>query len=127
MRSHTKISWTTASSLCPCLPCTSTLIAQWNTLSLRPTDERRHFTITLICVTARSVETGAYFVPLRERAVQVEGQPIILTSAPALNKVLGHEVYTSNLQLGSTQNGVSHLTAGTNLQGATNGSLMLQR
>jgi len=78
------------------------------------------FTITL--VTARSVGIGAYLVRLGERAVQVEGQPIILTGAPALNKVLGREVYTSNLQLGGTQimhkNGVSHLTAGSDLEGA---------
>ncbi|TFY80056.1 hypothetical protein EWM64_g3963 [Hericium alpestre] len=79
------------------------------------------FTITL--VTARSVGIGAYLVRLGERAVQVEGQPIILTGAPALNKVLGREVYTSNLQLGGTQimhkNGVSHLTANSDLEGAT--------
>ncbi|KZS94649.1 acetyl CoA carboxylase [Sistotremastrum niveocremeum HHB9708] len=77
------------------------------------------FTITL--VTARSVGIGAYLVRLGQRAVQVEGQPIILTGAPALNKVLGREVYTSNLQLGGTQimhkNGVSHLTAGSDLEG----------
>jgi len=79
------------------------------------------FTITL--VTARSVGIGAYLVRLGERAVQVEGQPIILTGAPALNKVLGREVYTSNLQLGGTQimfkNGVSHMTASSDLQGAS--------
>ncbi|KAH9992745.1 acetyl CoA carboxylase [Russula compacta] len=79
------------------------------------------FTITL--VTARSVGIGAYLVRLGERAVQVEGQPIILTGAPALNKVLGREVYTSNLQLGGTQimfkNGISHLTASSDLEGAT--------
>ena len=79
------------------------------------------FTITL--VTARSVGIGAYLVRLGERAIQVEGQPIILTGAPALNKVLGREVYTSNLQLGGTQimfkNGVSHLTASSDLQGVT--------
>ncbi|KAG8970659.1 acetyl-coenzyme-A carboxylase [Tulasnella sp. 425] len=79
------------------------------------------FTITL--VTARSVGIGAYLVRLGQRAVQVEGQPIILTGAPALNKVLGREVYTSNLQLGGTQimhkNGVSHLTAQSDLEGTT--------
>ena len=79
------------------------------------------FTITL--VTARSVGIGAYLVRLGERAVQVEGQPIILTGAPALNKVLGREVYASNLQLGGTQimykNGVSHLTASSDLEGVT--------
>jgi len=54
-------------------------------------------------------------VRLGQRAVQIEGQPIILTGAPALNNLLGREVYTSNLQLGGTQimyrNGVSHMTA----------------
>lgn len=77
------------------------------------------FTITL--VTCRSVGIGAYLVRLGQRAIQIEGQPIILTGAPALNKVLGKEVYTSNLQLGGTQimyrNGVSHMTANDDFQG----------
>ena len=77
------------------------------------------FTITL--VTCRSVGIGAYLVRLGQRTIQNEGQPIILTGAPALNKVLGREVYTSNLQLGGTQimykNGVSHLTAENDLEG----------
>ncbi|EJU03511.1 acetyl CoA carboxylase [Dacryopinax primogenitus] len=77
------------------------------------------FTITL--VSARSVGIGAYLVRLGERSVQVEGHPIILTGSAALNKVLGREVYTSNLQLGGTQimykNGVSHLTANNDLEG----------
>ncbi|KAL8762257.1 MAG: hypothetical protein Q9184_001705 [Pyrenodesmia sp. 2 TL-2023] len=71
------------------------------------------FTITL--VTCRSVGIGAYLVRLGQRAIQIEGQPIILTGAAAINKLLGREVYTSNLQLGGTQimyrNGVSHMTA----------------
>jgi acetyl-CoA carboxylase/biotin carboxylase 1 len=77
------------------------------------------FTITL--VTCRSVGIGAYLVRLGQRTIQNEGQPIILTGAPALNKVLGREVYTSNLQLGGTQimykNGVSHLTAENDFEG----------
>ena len=77
------------------------------------------FTITL--VTCRSVGIGAYLVRLGERTIQVEGQPIILTGAPAINKLLGREVYSSNLQLGGTQimykNGVSHLTAADDLDG----------
>ncbi|KAJ2309054.1 acetyl-coenzyme-A carboxylase [Coemansia sp. RSA 2706] len=77
------------------------------------------FTVTL--VTCRSVGIGAYLVRLGQRSVQNEGQPIILTGAPALNKVLGREVYTSNLQLGGTQvmykNGVSHLTAENDFSG----------
>jgi acetyl-CoA carboxylase/biotin carboxylase 1 len=78
------------------------------------------FTISM--VTARSVGIGAYLVRLGQRVVQVEGQPIILTGAQAINKVLGKEVYTSNLQLGGPQimyrNGISHLTAGSDLDGA---------
>jgi acetyl-CoA carboxylase/biotin carboxylase 1 len=65
------------------------------------------FTISM--VTARSVGIGAYLVRLGQRVVQVEGQPIILTGAPAINKVLGKEVYTSNIQLGGPQ--VSSLTS----------------
>lgn len=77
------------------------------------------FTITL--VTCRSVGIGAYLVRLGQRAIQIDGQPIILTGAPAINKLLGSEVYSSNLQLGGTQimyrNGVSHLTASDDLAG----------
>ena len=77
------------------------------------------FTVTL--VTCRSVGIGAYLVRLGQRAIQIEGQPIILTGAPAINKLLGREVYTSNLQLGGTQimykNGVSHMTATDDFEG----------
>ena len=70
------------------------------------------FTISL--VTCRSVGIGAYLVRLGQRCIQNEGHPIILTGSAALNKLLGREVYTSNLQLGGTQimyrNGVSHMT-----------------
>ena len=78
------------------------------------------FTLTL--VTCRSVGIGAYLVRLGQRAIQVESTPIILTGAGALNKVLGREVYSSNIQLGGTQimhrNGVSHLVAANDLEGA---------
>ncbi|KND02645.1 uncharacterized protein SPPG_01732 [Spizellomyces punctatus DAOM BR117] len=77
------------------------------------------FTLTL--VTCRSVGIGAYLVRLGQRTIQVEYTPIILTGAAALNKVLGREVYTSNLQLGGTQimhrNGVSHLVAKDDMNG----------
>ncbi|ODV90582.1 hypothetical protein CANCADRAFT_2313 [Tortispora caseinolytica NRRL Y-17796] len=77
------------------------------------------FTITL--VTCRSVGIGAYLVRLGQRAIQVEGQPIILTGAAAINKLLGREVYSSNLQLGGTQimfkNGVSHATVRDDMAG----------
>ncbi|RMY29774.1 hypothetical protein D0866_08463, partial [Hortaea werneckii] len=79
------------------------------------------FTLTL--VTCRSVGIGAYLVRLGQRAIQIEGQPIILTGAPAINKLLGREVYTSNLQLGGTQimykNGVSHMTANDDFAGVS--------
>ncbi|KAI9357592.1 acetyl-CoA carboxylase [Zopfochytrium polystomum] len=79
------------------------------------------FTLTL--VTCRSVGIGAYLVRLGQRAIQVEYTPIILTGAGALNKVLGREVYSSNLQLGGTQimhkNGVSHLVAANDMEGVT--------
>jgi acetyl-CoA carboxylase/biotin carboxylase 1 len=69
------------------------------------------------------VGIGAYLVRLGQRAIQIEGQPIILTGAPALNNVLGREVYTSNLQLGGTQimyrNGVSHMTAADDFAGVS--------
>ena len=55
--------------------------------------------------------------------VQIEGQPIILTGATAINNLLGREVYTSNLQLGGTQimyrNGVSHMTANDDFAGVS--------
>ncbi|PWN29106.1 putative acetyl-CoA carboxylase [Jaminaea rosea] len=75
------------------------------------------FTTTI--VTGRSVGIGAYLARLGERVIQVEGSPMILTGYQALNKLLGREVYTSNLQLGGPQimyrNGVSHLTAADDL------------
>lgn len=70
-------------------------------------------TFTLTYVTARSVGIGAYLVRLGQRVIQKEvAAPIILTGYSALNKVLGHEVYVSNDQLGGTKimhpNGVTH-------------------
>ncbi|PRP78454.1 hypothetical protein PROFUN_13687 [Planoprotostelium fungivorum] len=71
-------------------------------------------TFTLTFVTGRTVGIGAYLVRLGQRTIQDRG-PIILTGASALNKVLGRNVYSSNLQLGGTQvmyaNGISHLVA----------------
>ncbi|KAI9173099.1 acetyl-coenzyme-A carboxylase [Blastocladiella emersonii ATCC 22665] len=71
------------------------------------------FTATLVA--CRSVGIGASLVRLGQRAIQCDGQPIILTGAAALNKVIGRDVYSSNLQLGGVQivigNGISHLTS----------------
>ncbi|KAN0062561.1 acetyl-coenzyme-A carboxylase [Thecaphora frezii] len=79
------------------------------------TSRARDEIFTATIVTGRSVGIGAYLARLGERVIQVEGSPLILTGYQALNKLLGREVYTSNLQLGGPQimykNGVSHLTA----------------
>ncbi|PWN34245.1 acetyl-CoA carboxylase [Meira miltonrushii] len=79
------------------------------------------FTATI--VTGRSVGIGAYLARLGERVIQVEGSPMILTGYQALNKLLGREVYTSNLQLGGPQimyrNGVSHITVKDDLSAMT--------
>eukprot|EP00741_Cyanophora_paradoxa_P025663 tig00000385_g24767.t1 len=79
-------------------------------------------TFTLTFVTSRTVGIGAYLVRLGQRVIQKTGTgPIILTGFQALNKVLGREVYTSNLQIGGTKvmhtNGVSHLTVPDDLSG----------
>lgn len=77
------------------------------------------FTVSL--VTSRSVGIGAYLVRLGQRVVQVTGKPLLLTGAEAINKLLGREVYSSNLQLGGEQimfrNGVSHLLAANDYDG----------
>jgi acetyl-CoA carboxylase/biotin carboxylase 1 len=74
---------------------------------------------TLSVVSGRSVGIGAYLVRLGRRVVQAKNSPIILTGAPAINKLLGKEVYASNNQLGGTQimlpNGVSHFPASDDL------------
>jgi biotin carboxylase/acetyl-CoA carboxylase carboxyltransferase component/biotin carboxyl carrier protein len=77
---------------------------------------------TLTYVTARSVGIGAYLVRLGQRVIQKEtAAPIILTGYSALNKVLGHEVYGSNDQLGGTKimhpNGVTHTVVQDDVQG----------
>ena len=73
----------------------------------------RASTFTTTIVTGRSVGIGAYLARLSGRIIQVETSPMILTGYQALNKLLGREVYTSNLQLGGPNvmyaNGVSHL------------------
>jgi len=75
------------------------------------------FTTTI--VTGRSVGIGAYLARLGGRVIQVETSPMILTGFQALNKLLGREVYTSNLQLGGPNimhsNGVTHLSVPSDL------------
>lgn len=78
------------------------------------------FTITYVC--SRSVGIGAYLIRLGQRVIQKESSaPIILTGYSALNKVLGHEVYMSNDQLGGTKvmhpNGVTHIVVKDDVDG----------
>ncbi|XP_069956208.1 acetyl-CoA carboxylase isoform X2 [Cherax quadricarinatus] len=77
--------------------------------------------VTYSMVTCRAIGIGAYLVRLGQRVVQVESSHIILTGFSALNKLLGHEVYSSNSQLGGVQimhkNGISHDVAPNDLEG----------
>eukprot|EP01128_Nolandella_sp_AFSM9_P005972 TRINITY_DN2995_c0_g1_i1.p1 TRINITY_DN2995_c0_g1~~TRINITY_DN2995_c0_g1_i1.p1 ORF type:complete len:2209 (+),score=622.06 TRINITY_DN2995_c0_g1_i1:78-6704(+) len=77
--------------------------------------------VTLSLVTGRTVGIGSYLVRLGQRVIQVESSSIILTGAAALNKVLGRDVYGSNLQIGGPQimhhNGMSHLVVKHDLEG----------
>tara|TARA_B110001452_G_scaffold267606_1_gene278415 strand:+ start:4830 stop:7067 length:2238 start_codon:yes stop_codon:yes gene_type:complete len=72
---------------------------------------RRIFTLGYS--TARNIGIGSYVLRLGQRVVQHKEAPIILTGFQALNKLLGNNVYESNLQLGGPEvmgnNGISHL------------------
>ncbi|KAK0396480.1 hypothetical protein QR680_001733 [Steinernema hermaphroditum] len=78
---------------------------------------------TFALVTGRAVGIAAYNARLCKRICQVGNSPLILTGAPALNSLLGKEVYTSNEQLGGPQimhpNGVSHAVVNTDADGVT--------
>ncbi|CAM6103862.1 unnamed protein product [Calypogeia fissa] len=80
-------------------------------------------TFTLTYVSGRTVGIGAYLARLGMRCIQRLDQPIILTGFPALNKLLGREVYTSHMQLGGPKvmavNGVVHLTVTDDLEGVS--------
>ena len=76
---------------------------------------------TLTYVTGRTVGIGAYLARLGQRVIQKVTPPILLTGYNALNKLLGREVYSSNIQLGGPDimytNGVTHLTVKDDLEG----------
>ncbi|KAJ3673764.1 hypothetical protein LUZ60_005756 [Juncus effusus] len=80
-------------------------------------------TFTLTFVTGRTVGIGAYLARLGMRCIQRLDQPIILTGFSALNKLLGREVYSSQMQLGGPKimgtNGVTHLTVADDLEGVS--------
>ncbi|KAJ1348739.1 hypothetical protein KIN20_004112 [Parelaphostrongylus tenuis] len=76
---------------------------------------------TYCLVTGRTVGIGAYTARLAHRIVQTRSSHLILTGAPALNTLLGKEVYTSNNQLGGIQimfkNGVTHAVVNDDFEG----------
>ncbi|MCO5565015.1 hypothetical protein L7F22_018685 [Adiantum nelumboides] len=80
-------------------------------------------TFTLTYVSGRTVGIGAYLARLGMRCIQRNDQPIILTGYSALNKLLGREVYSSQMQLGGPKimgvNGVTHLIVGDDLEGVS--------
>ena len=73
---------------------------------------REGFTITL--VSGRTVGIGAYLARLGRRCIQRADQPVILTGFSALNKLLGREVYTSQLQLGGPKVSLARACSCTN-------------
>ncbi|KAJ7391694.1 hypothetical protein OS493_017391 [Desmophyllum pertusum] len=79
--------------------------------------------VTMSLVTCRAVGIGSYLVRLGQRVIQVDTAHLILTGAGALNKVLGRQVYTSNLQLGGPQimhnNGVTHMVVSDDFGGVS--------
>ncbi|XGW34324.1 hypothetical protein V3C99_018295 [Haemonchus contortus] len=76
---------------------------------------------TYCLVTGRTVGIGAYTARLAHRIVQTRSSHLILTGAPALNTLLGKEIYTSNNQLGGIQimfkNGVTHAVVNDDFEG----------
>ncbi|KAI4986331.1 hypothetical protein ZWY2020_018961 [Hordeum vulgare] len=82
---------------------------------------REIFTLTF--VTGKAVGIGAYLARIGMRCIQRLDQPIILTGFSPLNKLLGREVYSSQLQLGGPKimaaNGVAHLTVSDDLEGVS--------
>lgn len=77
--------------------------------------------LTFTYVTGMSVGIGAYLAKLGERVIQKRDAPIILTGFNALNKIIGKEVYQSNLQLGGPdvmgRNGIAHRLVDTDQEG----------
>ncbi len=76
---------------------------------------------TITFVVNRTVGVGAYLARLSERIVQRSDSCILLTGYQAINKVLGRDLYESNIQLGGTQimanNGITHKVVDTTKDG----------
>jgi biotin carboxylase/acetyl-CoA carboxylase carboxyltransferase component len=67
---------------------------------------------TFTIVIDRTIGVGAYLAKLSERIIQRSDSPLLLTGFQALNKVIGNNLYESNIQLGGplvmANNGISH-------------------
>lgn len=81
----------------------------------------RNEIMTITFVIDRTVGVGAYLARLSERIVQRSDSSILLTGYQSINKVLGKELYESNIQLGGpnimANNGISHKIVDTTMEG----------
>jgi acetyl-CoA carboxylase/biotin carboxylase 1 len=68
--------------------------------------------VTISMVSSRTVGIGSNIVQTGSRIVQIENSYLISHNFNTLNKHLGHAVYSSNLQIGSSHlmdtNGIAH-------------------
>ena len=76
---------------------------------------------TITLVLDRTVGVGAYLARLSERIIQRRDSSILLTGYQSINKVLGRDLYESNIQLGGhlvmANNGISHKIVDTTIEG----------
>lgn len=76
---------------------------------------------TITFVIDRTVGVGAYLARLSERIIQRRDSSILLTGYQSINKVLGRDLYESNLQLGGptvmANNGIAHKIVDTTMEG----------
>jgi len=81
----------------------------------------RNEIMTITFVIDRTVGVGAYLARLSERIVQRSDSSILLTGYQSINKVLGKELYESNIQLGGpnimANNGIAHKIVDTTVDG----------
>jgi acetyl-CoA carboxylase / biotin carboxylase 1 len=81
----------------------------------------RNEILTITFVIDRTVGVGAYLARLSERIIQRSDSTILLTGYQSINKVLGKELYESNIQLGGpdimSNNGIAHKIVNTTNEG----------
>jgi len=84
---------------------------------------------TITLVLDRTVGVGAYLARLSERIIQRRDSSILLTGYQSINKVLGRDLYESNIQLGGhlvmANNGISHKIVDTTIEGVEYIKLLL--